>query len=160
MISHFENIVKRYFVDIENMLVYNVTHQGGANVNQRIKKIREYMGMTQEEFGKRIGAARNTIANYETGNRNPSNAVITSICREFNINEEWLRYGIEPMKKSHEDDVAECIEDLLSTDNPFYEIIKGIMITYKKLDDKSRKVIENCSEELAKELVERSKKND
>lgn len=62
-------------------------------MNVRIKKIRESLGMTQEEFGKRIGSARNTIANYETGNRNPSNAVITSICREFGINEEWLRTG-------------------------------------------------------------------
>lgn len=62
-------------------------------MNKRIKEVREYSELTQEEFGKRIGSARNTIANYETGNRTPSNAVITSICREFNVNEEWLRTG-------------------------------------------------------------------
>ena len=61
-----------------------------------IKSIRESTGLTQEEFGKRIGAARNTIANYETGNRNPSNTAINSICREFNITEKWLRTGEEP----------------------------------------------------------------
>lgn len=62
-------------------------------MNDRIKKIREYYRLTQDEFGKHIGSARNTIANYESGNRSPSNSVVLSICREFNVNEEWLRTG-------------------------------------------------------------------
>lgn len=62
-------------------------------MNERLKKLRDSLKITQEEFGKRIGSARNTIANYETGNRIPSNAVILSICREFNVNETWLRTG-------------------------------------------------------------------
>ncbi|WP_320987684.1 helix-turn-helix transcriptional regulator [Hungatella sp.] len=62
-------------------------------MNERIKELRNKLNLTQEEFGKKIGSARNTIANYETGNRNPSNAIITSICREFNVNEVWLRTG-------------------------------------------------------------------
>ncbi len=39
----------------------------------------------------------NTITNYETGLRNPSEAVLKSICREFNVSEEWLRYGTGDM---------------------------------------------------------------
>ena len=62
-------------------------------MNERLKELRNKLNLTQEEFGKKIGSARNTIANYETGNRNPSNAIITSICREFNVNEVWLRTG-------------------------------------------------------------------
>lgn len=62
-------------------------------MNTRIKMIRESLNLTQDAFGKRIGSARNTIANYETGNRTPSNAVLTSICKEFNVNEDWLRNG-------------------------------------------------------------------
>ena len=62
-------------------------------MNERIKELRNKLNLTQEEFGKKIGSARNTIANYETGTRNPSNAIITSICREFNVNEVWLRTG-------------------------------------------------------------------
>lgn len=64
-----------------------------SNLNDRIKGVRTSLQLTQEDFGKRIGSARNTIANYETGNRNPSNAVIIAICREFNVNEDWLRTG-------------------------------------------------------------------
>lgn len=66
-------------------------------MNSRIKMIRERVDLTQDAFGKRIGSARNTIANYENGNRTPSNAVITSICREFNVNETWLRTGTGEM---------------------------------------------------------------
>jgi transcriptional regulator with XRE-family HTH domain len=62
-------------------------------MNTRLKLVRESLNLTQDAFGKRIGSARNTIANYETGNRTPSNAVLTSICKEFNVNEEWLRTG-------------------------------------------------------------------
>lgn len=129
-------------------------------IGERIKIIRENLGQNQREFAKSIDISQPALAMLEKGQREVNNRHISLICMKHGISEEWLRYGIEPMKKPIEDDVAECIEDLLSTDNPFYDIIKGIMITYKKLDDKSRKVIENCSEELAKELVERSKKND
>ncbi len=62
-------------------------------MNERIKRIRKYFKLTQDEFGKRIGSARNTIANYENSNRTPSNSVILSICREFGVNEIWLRTG-------------------------------------------------------------------
>ena len=62
-------------------------------MNERLKQLRDHLELTQEEFGKRIGSARNTIANYEAGNRVPSNAILLSICREFNVNETWLRTG-------------------------------------------------------------------
>lgn len=62
-------------------------------MNKRIREIRKFYNLTQTDFGKRIGVAGNTITNYESGNREPSNAVITLICKEFNVNEVWLRTG-------------------------------------------------------------------
>ena len=49
--------------------------------------------MTQQQFANRIGVSRNTIATYETSVRVPIEAVLLSICREFGVNEEWLRTG-------------------------------------------------------------------
>lgn len=63
----------------------------------RIRELRKNLKMTQSEFGNKIGVKGNTITNYETGLRNPSEAVIFSICREFNVNEEWLRNGVGEM---------------------------------------------------------------
>ena len=62
-------------------------------IKDRIKLIRREKKITQVEFGEIIGVKGNTVTNYETGLRSPTDAVIKSICREFNVNEDWLRTG-------------------------------------------------------------------
>lgn len=62
-------------------------------MNERIRKLRRNLDLTQQEFADRIGSKRNTIAKYETDASTPSAAVVTLICREFNVNEDWLRTG-------------------------------------------------------------------
>lgn len=61
-------------------------------MKDRIKSLRKTLGLTQAEFGARIGVGSSTIATYETG-REPLNPIIVSICREFRVNEQWLRTG-------------------------------------------------------------------
>lgn len=62
-------------------------------MNERIKKLRRALDLTQQEFAARIGSVQNTITGYETGRRVPSNQVISLICKEFGANEDWLRTG-------------------------------------------------------------------
>lgn len=62
-------------------------------LKERIKKIRKELDLTQQKFSDKIGVKRNTIAMYEMGKTVPSEQTIKSICREFNVNEEWLRTG-------------------------------------------------------------------
>lgn len=62
-------------------------------MNERLKKLRKTLDLTQQEFADRIGIKRNSLANYETGRNTPIDAIIVSICREFNVNENWLRTG-------------------------------------------------------------------
>lgn len=62
-------------------------------MKDRIKQVRKSQNLTQTAFGDIIGVKGNTITNYETGLRNPTDAVIKSICREFGVSEEWLRTG-------------------------------------------------------------------
>lgn len=66
-------------------------------MNERIRKLRRNLDLTQQEFAERIGIKRNTIANYESGRNEPIDAVVSLICREFNVNEQWLRNGIGEM---------------------------------------------------------------
>lgn len=66
-------------------------------MNVRLKKIRKVLDLTQQEFADRIGIARGNIGAYEVGKNAPSDAVISLICREFNVNEEWLRNGTGDM---------------------------------------------------------------
>lgn len=66
-------------------------------MNERIKKLRKTLDLTQQEFADRLGIKRNTVATYESGRNEPIDAVISLICREFNVNEEWLRNGTGEM---------------------------------------------------------------
>lgn len=59
-------------------------------INERIAEIRKRSKLTQTAFGQRIGASRDTIANLEGGRSSISSMQKTSICREFNVNPDWL----------------------------------------------------------------------
>lgn len=104
-------------------------------MNERIKEIRVKLGYTQEKFGEKIGSARNTIANYESGNRCPSDAIIKSICREFNVNENWLRTGDGEMfvEISEDEQLADFFGRIQTSDES--DSIKMLMKTVAKLDD-------------------------
>lgn len=66
-------------------------------MKDRIRKIRRDLDLTQQEFADRLGIKRGTIANYELGRNEPVDSVVSLICREFGISEEWLRDGIGDM---------------------------------------------------------------
>lgn len=61
-------------------------------MGNRIKELRQALGLTQQEFADRIGVKRGAIANYEIG-RNASDTAVALICREFGVSEHWLRTG-------------------------------------------------------------------
>ena len=68
-------------------------------MKERIKRIRKELDLTQQEFADRLGIKRGAIANYEIGRNEPVDSVISLICREFNVREEWLRTGEGKMFK-------------------------------------------------------------
>lgn len=69
-------------------------------MQNRIKELRKSLGLNQTEFGAKLGIASSTIAGYEIGARTPSDAIIKSICREYGVNETWLRTGAGEMRRS------------------------------------------------------------
>lgn len=62
-------------------------------MKDRFKELRKVLGMTQQEFADRLAVSRNNIAGYEVGKSAPSESVIRLVCKEFSVNEEWLRTG-------------------------------------------------------------------
>lgn len=129
-------------------------------MDERLKELRKALGLTQEKFANRLSIKRNTLANYEIGRNEPIDAVIMLICKEFNVNEEWLRCGNGEMFRPlpQEDEAAALVSDLLEEENPLYDIIKGIMKTYSQLDPRSQDILKNFSTELLHNL--QTKKED
>ena len=66
-------------------------------MNDRIKKLRKELDLTQQKFGAAISVKGNTVAQWESGRNDPPDSSITFICREFNVNEDWLRNGVGEM---------------------------------------------------------------
>lgn len=62
-------------------------------INKRLKQVRQSYGLTQQQFAESINVSRNYIGLIEIGQREPSDRTISDICREFNVNEKWLRTG-------------------------------------------------------------------
>lgn len=69
-------------------------------MKNRIKQIRKALDLTQQKMADSLGVQRNTIAMYEMGRTTPSDAIVRSICREFNVNQEWLDSGTGEMFKA------------------------------------------------------------
>ena len=80
-------------------------------IGTRIKEIRKGDGLTLEKFGAKIGITAASLSTIENGKSNPSVQTVLMICREFNVNEDWLRYGTgEPfMQLSREETIAEYV---------------------------------------------------
>lgn len=85
-------------------------------MKDRIKLIRQKEGKNQTEFGQKIGVSGSAISRWEAGDRDIPDSAIRSICREFNINEQWLRDGIGDMKTaaSRAEEMATAVKRLFS----------------------------------------------
>ncbi len=126
-------------------------------INERIKQIRKAYNMNQTDFGARIGVKQGSVAGYESGARTPVDAVILSICREFDISEEWLRTGQGEMKliASEDEEVMKYAGMLLKDKEDFVaQKIKRFIVGYEKLDANDKKVVEN----LMRQIFESEKK--
>lgn len=106
-------------------------------MKDRIRVLRKELCINQEEFGRRLGVARNTIANYETGARTPMEQTIKSICREFNVNSLWLVEGKGEMFSGYTDDLIQSVAEEYNLND--FDI--GLVRTYLELDKDSRQVI-------------------
>lgn len=125
-------------------------------MHERIRKLRKTLDLTQEKFAERIGIKRNTIATYESGRNEPVDSVVALICREFHVNEEWLRYGTgEMFTKDSEDELKALTEkySLTSADRVLIE-------KYVSLNADTRKAILKFMTDVVSSLEEADRYSD
>lgn len=117
------------------------------NINERIKLLRETLGLTQTIFSKKIKRAQNTIADYEKGKNIPERTII-DICDAFNVNEAWLRSGEGDMfcKPSSTDaELARAVGRLIKSDDAF---TKKLVLEYLKLPPELKTLFEEFVQKL------------
>lgn len=109
--------------------------------NERIKEVRTSFDMTMEKFGERLGVTKVAISNIERGNRNVTDQMRKAICREFDVNEEWLRTGKGDMfiVLTDQQKIMKYTGLLLKDeDSAVANAIQALIVTYEQLDDTSK----------------------
>ena len=92
-------------------------------MKDRIKELRNELGLSAEKFGARVGVTRSAISRIENGIVNVTEQMQKSICREFNVNEEWLRNGTGDMfiEMDAEDQLMEWAGRVLSSESTSFK---------------------------------------
>lgn len=127
------------------------------SVGSRIKELRNSLDLTQQKFADRLGIQRGAIANYELERNVPIDAVISLICREFNVREAWLRDGTGEMfdVKPRAEELGELVRKLLA-DRP--ESFRSRLITSLlrfEPDSPEWQILENIYNSIAAEKESR-----
>lgn len=106
-------------------------------IGERIKYLRkDLLDLTMDEFGGRVGITKSSISTMESGKSNPSDQTVRFICREFNVNEEWLLTGEGEVfqAKSPSDEIAAFVKEL-STDNESFKAQLVTMLSRMSSDE-------------------------
>lgn len=95
------------------------------NIKERIKEIRKYYQLNQDDFGKKLGITRSVVVNIELGRAPIKNLLIDHVCDIYSINKEWLLYGAGEMLKSTEQNLLNDLVKEFDLDEDELSIIKS-----------------------------------
>ena len=114
----------------------------------RVKTLRKELKLTLEKFGGKLGVTKTALSLIENGKNNLTEQMLLAICREFNVNEEWLRTGGGEMFKKEATTLVEQFAREYSLD----EFQTKMIEKFVNLDEHQRSIISN----YVKSLIEDS----
>ena len=117
-------------------------------MNERIKLLRNTLQMTQQEFADRIKVKRNTVATYEMGRSVPSDSAIALICKEFSVNEVWLRTGAGDMflQENKDAQISQMLDEVIKANESDFK--RRLISALSKLDDDGWDCLEKLVENI------------
>ncbi len=123
-------------------------------MNQRLKLLRKQFNLNPSDFALRIGVSQSAVAAWESGIRNPIDAIVQSICREFGVSESWLRTGDGPMlvAQSPDEQITAYVAKTLRGDNDFKKAVLSLLLSRT---DEELAVIERAYHDLGTILKQR-----
>lgn len=127
-------------------------------MKDRLKELRKALNLTQQKFADKLGVKQNTVAQYEMGRNDPSDAVIISICREFGVSEAWLRNGEGEMfiPMTLDEEIASFIGGIQADIEPTFQ--KRFISALAKLSPEEWKTIEHIMRNMIDERENEEKK--
>lgn len=119
-------------------------------MHTRISKIIESLGLKKSEVAKRLGISGPFVSELCSGAKSPSDRTISDICREFNVNETWLRTGEGEMfvSISRDEEIEEFVGRLLHDESDSFR--KRLISVLAKLTEEEWKILEEKAKWLVK----------
>ena len=115
---------------------------------ERVNEVRKSLGLTLEKFGEKLGVTKTTISRIEKGVNNLTDQLAISICREYNVNYDYLMYGEGEMF----DDLPQTIVDELCAQYDLNDFDKALVEMYVSLPAGSRERIKEYMKQLVKKV--------
>lgn len=118
---------------------------------ERVKVIRKELNLTLEKFGKSLGVGKTAISKIENNERNLTDQMIISICREFNVRKEWLvdGYGEMFIPLSRDEQIEEFMGKVLRDEPNNFK--KRLISVLAKLSENEWEVLEKKLKEIVSE---------
>lgn len=113
-------------------------------MNERLKLLRKTLKLNQVDFGSRLSLTGSAISRYESGVNAMADNIILLICREFNVNEDWLRYGTGEMFSLQSTDLVEQLTQQYNLG--LYG--QQLLATYLQLSDADKRAVERFVSQL------------
>lgn len=114
-------------------------------LKDRLKELREALGITQSELAEAIGLAKNTVAKYEIGYRVPMEATLKLICSKYDVNYLWLTEGNGEMFSILPDELIQKICQKYGLESYWVDAMRKFL----ELSDNERKVIKKYLKKLS-----------
>lgn len=128
--------------------------------NTRIKDLRQTLGLSQEEFGKKIACSRDVINNYERQRANVPPPTELAIASAYNVNIEWLRTGEGPMFVETKDDYIEHLVQLYKGGDILRKVINAFIALAPEEQKAVLKFVDNLSPEPEEKVLKIARSSD
>jgi transcriptional regulator with XRE-family HTH domain len=119
-------------------------------IGERVKELRKQINLTQQAFADRLNLKRNTVGSYEVNVVEPSDRTISDICREFNVNETWLRTGEGEMfnQITRSEKITAFLTDITADEGDDFK--RRFVEMLAELEPEDWKLLERMAEKLQK----------
>lgn len=119
-------------------------------IGERVKELRKQINLTQQAFADRLNLKRNTVGSYEVNVVEPSDRTISDICREFNVNETWLRTGEGEMfnQITQSEKLAAFLADITANEEDSFK--RQFVEVLTELEPEDWKFLERMARKLQK----------
>ena len=137
------------------LIVYNAIKEVKTvySINERFRIVFKESGLSQEKFADRIKRSRGEVANIIYDKTTVKEQIIASVCEEFSVQEEWLRYGLEPMRaaRSEEEEIAVLVGSALSGS---MDLRKAVIKMICSRTDEELQVLEKALRDVYNSIAE------